>query len=92
MLKIGLKNNFPYIHQYLETRKIHNLELMSHGMIHIANFKQKFFKQIYFQLQNAIFKYKGIDYLIHLKLKSLHLTNIWMSQENFSCTTFNIDG
>ncbi len=55
--------------------KIHNLELMSHGKIHIANFKLKFFKQKYFQLQNVIFKCKGIDYSIYLKLESLHLIN-----------------
>jgi len=42
-LKIGQEINLYYIH-CLETKKIHNLEPMSHGMMHIVNYMVEFLK------------------------------------------------
>jgi hypothetical protein len=44
---------------------------MSHGMMHIANFKVIFFKP------NLFSNTKEINDLIHSKSKTLHLIDIW---------------
>jgi len=51
LFKIGPESNF-YCILHLNIQKINNLELMSHGMMHIANFKVIFYFKISFQIIN----------------------------------------
>ncbi len=81
-MKIGQENNFYYIH-CLEILKIHNLEPMSHGMMHIVNYMVEFFNLIYIQLQNAISKYQKNKNSIDSKSKKLHPTNIWNDNTSY---------
>jgi hypothetical protein len=81
-LKIGQENNFYYIH-CLETKKIHNLEPMSHGMMHIVNYMVEFKKLNLYSITKCYIQIQKKVDSIDSKSKKLHPTNIWNDNTSY---------
>ncbi len=81
-MKIGQENKF-LLYSLFRNKKFHNLEPMSHGMMHIVNYMVEFKKLNIYSITKCHIQIQKKNNSIDSKLEKLHPTNIWNDNTNY---------